>query len=179
MDLNFSIGRIILLTYIIIASSYCTNLFSNGLKKAIETNKYLQHLILIILIMSLMIIFGNPFKVEITSNQQINIVIMSLLIYVWFILTTKLDVAWNIAILILLTIYFLYESKKINDYNIVLNDPILEEEKKKKIIDSYVILQNYILLTLFGITLTGTLFYANGKQIQYGGGFNYIKFIFD
>lgn len=131
MDLNFSIGRIIVLTYIIIASSYCTNLFSNGLKKAIETNKYLQHLILIILIMSLMIIFGNPFKVEITSNQQINVVIMSLLIYVWFILTTKLDAAWNIAILILLTIYFLYESKKINDYNIVLNDPILDEEKKK------------------------------------------------
>ena len=50
MELNFSIGRIILLTYIIISSSYCTNLFSNGLKNAIENNKYAQHIILLLLI---------------------------------------------------------------------------------------------------------------------------------
>ena len=179
MDLNFSIGRIILLTYIIIASSYCSNLFSHGLKKAIETNRYVQHLILIILIMSLMIIFGNPFQMEITTNKQINIVIMSLLIYVWFILTTKLDLAWNVAILILLTIYFLYESKKISDYNIILKDPVLEQEKKKEIVESYVNVQNYLLVALFGITLTGTFFYTSEKKVQYGGGFSYIKFLLD
>ena len=78
MELNFSIGRIILLTYIIISSSYCVNLFSNGLKEALENNKYAQHIILILLIMALMICFGNPFSVEVTSNQQVNILIMSL-----------------------------------------------------------------------------------------------------
>lgn len=181
MDLNFSIGRIILLTYIIIASSYCSNLFSNSLKKAIESNRAVQHLILIIFIMSLMIIFGNPFVVEITNNQQINIVIMSLLVYVWFIMTTKLDITWNICILILLTIYFLFESKKISDYNIMINDNNLDKIIKKEIIDSYIQMQNYLLITLFGITTIGTLFYANEKYEQYSqnGGFSLTKFIFN
>ena len=61
MELNISIGKILLITYIIIASSTCSNLFSHGLKNAIENNRYIQHIILILLIMSLMILFGNPF----------------------------------------------------------------------------------------------------------------------
>ena len=131
MQLNLSIGKILLLTYIIIASSFCSNLFSNGLKKAIESNRFVQHIILILLIMSLMIFFGNPFGVEISTNHTINIVIITLLVYVWFILTTKLDLAWNVAIIILLTIYFLYESKVTSDINIELKDTIVPAEKKK------------------------------------------------
>ena len=57
---------------------------------------------------------------KITENEQFNMVVMSLLVYVWFIMTTKLDLTWNIGILILLTIYFLYESKQITDYKIQL-----------------------------------------------------------
>ena len=179
MDLIFSIGRILLLTYIIIASSYCSNLFSNGLKEAISSNKFAQHIILITLIMSLMIIFGNPFNVEITSNQPINILIMTLLVYVWFILTTKLDIAWNIGIIILLAIYFLFESKKIADLNIVLKDPILELDKKKEIINGFIHIQNYILVAIFGVSIIGTFCYASEKQVQYGGGFNLNNFLFE
>ena len=179
MQLNFSIGRIILLTYIIISSSYCVNLFSNGLKEALENNKYAQHIILILLIMALMICFGNPFSVEVTSNQQINIVIMSLLVYVWFIMTTKLDLAWNIGILILLTIYFLYESKQVSDYNIVESDSLIDKNKKQEILDTYVNTQKYVLMIIFGVTIVGTLIYANEKKEQYGGGFSIDKFLFN
>jgi hypothetical protein len=179
MQLNFSIGRIILLTYIIISSSYCVNLFSNGLKEALENNKYAQHIILILLIMALMICFGNPFSVEVTSNQQINIVIMSLLVYVWFIMTTKLDLAWNIGILILLTIYFLYESKQVSDYNMVQTDSLIDKNKKQEILDTYVNTQKYVLMIIFGVTIVGTLIYANEKKEQYGGGFTIDKFLFN
>ena len=177
MDSNLSIGRIILLTYLIIASSYCTNLFSKGLQREIESNIYVQHIILIILIMSLMIIFGTPFDIGITSNKQINIVIMTLLIYAWFIMTTKLDYAWNIAILILLTIYFLYESKKIDDCNMLLKDSNLDDIEKQEIISTYNTVQKYLLVGLFGITIVGTLLYADEKKNQYGGDFSYKKFI--
>ena len=178
MDLNFSIGRILLLIYIIISSSYCSNLFSNGFKKAIETNVFVQHLILIILIMSLMIIIDNPFNVEVTSNQPFNILIMSLLIYVWFILTTKLDVTWNIGVIILLAIYFLFESKKINDLNISLKDVNIEQNKKNELIEHFTCIQNYLLIGIFGVTVIGSLFYASEKQVQYGGGFNLLNFWF-
>jgi hypothetical protein len=178
MDINLSIGRIVLLTYIILASQYCSNLFSHGLKEAIENNRMVQHLILLILIMTLMIVFGNPLGVEFTNNEQFNIIIMTLLVYVWFIMTTKLDLTWNVSILIILTIYFLYESKKVSDYKIILTDPNLDTLKKKELFDSFGKLQTYLLITLFGVTLTGTFLYANEKQVQYGGGFNLYKFFF-
>jgi len=178
MDINFSIGRIILITYVILASQYCGNLFSHGLKEAIETNRMVQHLILLILIMVLMICFGNPLEVEFTNNQQFNICIMSLLVYVWFILTTKLDLSWNVAILIILTIYFLFETKKVSDYKIMLDDKNLDNQKKKELLDTFNDLQKYLLLTIGGITILGTCFYAGEKQVQYGGGFTFYKFFF-
>lgn len=178
LDINFSIGRIVLLTYIILASQYCSNLFSHGLKEAIENNRMVQHLILVILIMTLMIVFGNPFGIEFTNNEQFNIIIMTLLVYVWFIMTTKLDLAWNVSILIILTIYFLYESKKVSDYKIILADPNLDTIKKKELFDSFGNLQTYLLIALFGVTLTGTFLYANEKQVQYGGGFSMYRFFF-
>jgi len=128
--------------------------------------------------MTLMIIFGNPLGVEITNNEQFNTIVMSLLVYVWFIMTTKLDLTWNISIMIVLCIYFLFESKKISDYKIVVNDPNLDINKKKELLDSFDQLQKYLLITIFGMTIAGTYLYANEKQIQYGGGFSLYKFFF-
>lgn len=178
MDINFSVGRIVLLTYVILASQYCSNLFSHGLKEAIESNRMVQHLILVILIMALMIIFGNPFGIEITNSQQFNVIIMSLLVYVWFVLTTKLDLAWNVGILIILTIYFLYESKKVSDYKVILADPNLTDVKKKELFDSFNTLQMVLLSTIFGTTIVGTYLYAGEKIVQYGGGFSMYRFFF-
>ena len=179
MELNLSIGKVLLLTYIIIASSYCSNLFSNGLKKAIETNRFVQHMILILLIMSLMILFGNPFGVQISSSHTINIVIITLLIYVWFILTTKLDLAWNIGVIILLVIYFLFESKMSIDLGIQLKDTNVSLNTKSELVQTFVTNNNIVLVGIFGITLIGTLFYTNEKQVQYGGGFSLTNFWFN
>ena len=178
MELNLSIGKVLLLTYIIIASSYCSNLFSNGLKKAIESNRFVQHLVLILLIMSLMILFGNPFGVQLSSSHTINILILTLLIYVWFILTTKLDLAWNIGIIILLAIYFLFESKSTTDLKVQLTDTNVTTETKTQLVQTFVQNNNIVLVTIFGITLIGTLFYSNEKQVQYGGGFSLVNFWF-
>jgi hypothetical protein len=178
MQLNLSIGKVLLLTYIIIASSYCSNLFSNGLKKALETNRYVQHIVLILLIMSLLILFGNPFGVELSTNHCFNIAIITLLIYAWFILTTKLDLAWNIAVIILLAIYFLYESKATTDINIQLEDKLVPLENKKQLMDTFVQTNNLVLVAIFGVTVVGALFYNSEKQVQYGGGYSIQKFWF-
>ena len=178
MELNLSIGKVLLLTYIIIASSYCSNLFSNGLKEAIESNRFVQHMVLLLLIMSLLILFGNPFGIELSSSNTVNIAILTLLIYVWFILTTKLDLAWNIAIIILLAIYFLYESKYTSDLNLQLTDKLVSTETKAQLTNTFIQTNNYILAGLFGITVAGTLFYTSEKQIQYGGGFSLVNFWF-
>lgn len=190
------IGKILLLTYIIIASNYCSNLFSNSLKNAIENNRYVQHLILIILIMSLLIIFEQGNSIKFTSNNHLNVIIMTLIIYTWFILTTKLDLAWNIAIMIILVIYFFYENKKNNDYKNINNDKNLSNEDKNELYKVLTNTQNSLLLGIFGITLTGTFIYGiekynqygpqklyrGGNYLQEGGGsntFNMVKFLFN
>jgi hypothetical protein len=100
-------------------------------------------------------------------------------VYIWFILTTKLDASWSIGIIILLAIYFIYESKKITDLKLILDDPNLDNDKKKEIIDSFESIKNYFLVGIFGVTLLGTFFYVDEKQIQYGGGFNILDFWFN
>ena len=178
MELNLSIGKILLLTFIIISSSYCSNLFSNGLKNALETNRYVQHIILIILIMSMMILFGNPFGIKLSTSHTVNIVVITLLIYAWFILMTKLDLSWFIGIIILLAIYFLYESKMTLDINQQLTDSQIQMETKSELVNTFVQTNNYVLMSLFGITVIGSLFYGGEKQVQYGGGFSVNKFWF-
>jgi uncharacterized membrane protein len=84
-----------------------------------------------------------------------------------------------ISILILLTIYFLYESKQISDYNIISKDANLSNDKKKELLNNFSNLQNYLLVAIFGVTLSGTYLYANEKQVQYGGGFSYFDFFFN
>jgi hypothetical protein len=93
-------------------------------------------------------------------------------------LTTKLDLSWNIGILVLLTIFFLYESKKSSEYKLMLKDYNLTKEKKKELLDYYASLQKYMLTAIFGVTLIGTLFFAEKKSVQHGGGFSYFNFFF-
>jgi len=178
MELNLSIGKVLLLTFIIISSSYCSNLFSNGLKNALETNRYVQHLVLIILIMSLMILFGNPFGTQLSTNHSFNILIITLLIYLWFILITKLDLSWFIAVIIMLAIYFLYENKTSLDINQQLDDSAISTEIRANIVRTFEETNNYILITIFGVTVIGSLIYGGEKHVQYGGGFSVNKFWF-
>jgi hypothetical protein len=178
MELNLSIGKVLLLTFIIISSSYCSNLLSNGLKNALETNRYVQHIMLIILIMSMMILFGNPFGVKLSTNHTFNIIIITLLIYAWFILMTKLDISWFIGVIILLAIYFLYESKVTYDINQQLEDSSINTETKAQLTNTFIQMNNYVLMAIFGVTVVGSLFYGGEKQVQYGGGFSINKFWF-
>lgn len=179
MELNLSIGKVLLLTFIIISSSYCTNLFSNGLRRSLETNRYAQHIMLIILIMSMMILFGNPFGAELSTSHTFNLVVITLLIYAWFILMTKLDLSWFIGVIILLAIYFLYESKTTQDVNQQLTDNLVSNETKTELVNTFLQTNNYVLMAIFGVTLVGSLFYGGEKQVQYGGGFSMKKFWFD
>ena len=176
---NYSIGRIILLTFLILASPSCKNLFSNSLKKEIDENRYVQHLILLILIITLLTLFGNPL---LNGDENTNNIIVGIVIYVFFILLTKLDIAWNIGILLILTLYFFYENKKIKDIKNINEDSILDSNHKKNLIDEYNKTQQILLISIFGITFIGTGIYyfeKNNEILTGGGNFNMKQFFFN
>ena len=60
----------------------------------------------------------------------------------------------------------------------MLKDYNLTKEKKKELLEYYATLQKYMLTAIFGITILGTLFYAEKKTVQYGGGFSYFNYFF-
>jgi hypothetical protein len=175
-----SVGRIMLLVYLILSSRYCSDLFSSSLKLELENNRIAQHLILLIMIITLLLMFGNPVGLEIGKNEMINSILIGIGIYIWFILTTKLSLEYNIIVLLVLGLYFLFESKKITDYKNVINDDTLNNDKKKNLIDSMNKYQKWLLFGLGGITLIGFFTKLNEtKNIQIGGGknFSYYKYL--
>ena len=191
MQSTYSVGRVLLLTYLILMAPSCTNLFSNSLKDLIQTNRFAQHLILLLLIITLVLMFGSPLGTDISKNETFNGIIVGLLVYVFFILSTKLNYIYNIGIIIILTLYFLFESQKITDYKNILNYNILDEEKKVKIFEQFDKIQKYMLFGILGITLVGTMFYLFEKKEKFnnnignqmGGNknnnFDYLKFFFN
>ena len=74
--------------------------------------------------------------------------------------------------------YFLYESKKSSEYKVMLKDINITKDKKRELLEYYSSMQKYMLSAIFGITLIGTFFFANQKQVQHGGGFSYFNFFF-
>ena len=155
METSYSLGRILLLTYLITLSPYSANLFSNSLKTKLEESRIMQHLILLVLIVVLLIMFGNPINYEVSKNEILNTVVIGYFVYIFFILTTKLK------------------------YKNVINDVNLNDDEKNKIINSYDNINNYMFAGIFGITLFGSIMYYFEKQdkiIQTGGGINNFTF---
>jgi hypothetical protein len=178
---SYSIGRVALLAYLILASPYCSNLFSSSLKEEIESNRYAQHLILLTLIITLLTMFGNPFGFELGDNELLNSVITGLFLYIWIIFTTKLSLKYNVGILIILFLYFLYESKKISVYRNIKDDTTLTISKKEELINEYNKNQKYLLWVIGGITLVGVCLNFNTVKTQQTGGggkINYLDYFF-
>lgn len=165
-----TILTIVLFLYLFIANNSTKNLFSGQLTNYIDDNRYAQHIIAFMTVLVLVVYMGN-----IQSN--INIICYSILIYSWFILTTKIDLTWNIVLLAILLIYFFYQNK-IN-YIENVDDPSISKKIKKNIINSNNKTKKYFVYSLLFITLIGSSIYCLKKYNQYGDRFDMTKFIFN
>ena len=139
------------------------------MKNFLEESRIAQHLVGFILMLVLIMIAGNVTEVG-------KALFYSLIGYVWFIFTTKLDIQWNLIIIMMLFVGFVYETNMINKEQESQHDHILTEEEKEKIVEKNSHFKTYMVVGILLVTLTGTLLYANKKQEQYGGGFSALNF---
>ncbi|AYV84120.1 MAG: hypothetical protein Hyperionvirus17_40 [Hyperionvirus sp.] len=117
-------------------------------------------------------IFTNVKKID-------QAILFALLGYMWFIFTTKLDVHFNVIILLLLLSAFIYDFKANEKTTEIETDPNLSKTQKEQLIQSQTNYRIYFILLILAVTAVGTTFYINKKSIQYGGGeFDVVKFIF-
>jgi hypothetical protein len=167
---QFGLAKILLIFYLLIASGLTENLMAKQLKEFIISNKIAQHIIGFVTMFSLIIIFG-----EIDTKSGL---IYAILGYILFIITTKLDLHWNIIILIILIFGYMYENDIDIRENEMMDDKNLTKEKKEEIIER----NNRTKLILIGgitiISIIGTIFYSYKKHIQYQNSYDPISYIF-
>jgi hypothetical protein len=147
------------------------NLLSKQMNNFIQDNRMIDHIIKFITLYVLMILLD-------VTNNHIYALMYSITIYFWFIFSTKLDIHLNLIVLAILFFSFL-NNNRLNEYiNDIMEDKILTDENKKIIINNQKNYSMEILIIILLITCTGNILYSNRKELQYGGGFDPIKYIF-
>lgn len=168
---DMSLSRALLLFYVVAASGFTKNLFSRKLQMFFQENRFAQHLIGFITMLVVIILFGSVKNID-------DVMLYGIVGYVWFIFTTKIDVQFNIVIILLLLFGFLYDFSLKEKTNNIVCDPGLTEQQKKTALDDINYYKKYITYAVFVTTLIGTAIYFSNKKIQYGGGFDMMSFIF-
>lgn len=171
-DNNIPIIKVLLFFYLLIGNSLLQPLLSKQWKEMVEKSRIIQHIIGLTTIIVLMtLLAGEQFN-------SVNILIYSLITYLWFLFSTKLDVHWNIIVIVLLLMAFLYENSLKSKENDILNDKILSEDEKDKIKKTGCEKKMFFMLGVLIVTMIGMFLYSNKKEIQHGGGYSTINFLF-
>lgn len=158
--------------YLLIASGCTENLIAKQTREFIRENRMAQHVIGFLTMLVLISIVGGITDVK-------NAVTYTIIGYVWFIFSTKLDVQWNMIVLILLFIGYMYENTINQKEQETANDPILDETQKKEVIDNNENIKKWMIGIVFIITVVGTLAYSYKKHNQYGEGYDFVTFMLE
>lgn len=170
-DNKFSLTKVLLLFYIFASGNALFPLLSKQWKYTLENDRLTQHLLGILTMLSFVIIISNGQF----SNQRI--FVYTFIAYIWFIISTKMDLQFNIIIYgSLLFLYLYMNNNDIEEKRLIENEFLDEYEKKEKIMEK----NKKIFYYSIGIgimTLFCSYIYSNRKEEQYGGGYSVLNFL--
>ena len=171
MDGDISIVKILLLFNVLISGSLLRPLLSKQWNEMVNESRLIQHIIGLTTMITLVTLISEG------TADYLHIIAYSLAGYLWFILSTKMDIHWNIIIMILLLGSYLYQnSLKIKENEITI-DKILDEEQKIILKNKNNKKQMYAVIGVMSAILLGVYFYSNKKEVQYGGGYSLVNFL--
>jgi hypothetical protein len=164
MDINtqFPIKGIIVF-YLLIVANFLAPLFNCRLQDVLINNMYLKHVFGFITLF-FFVVFVEPEHSDKSFKYQLA---MAVGIYLWFILTTRMEIhafALFIVVLFLLYLFNIYYDK----------NNTAESEEEKKLIKERV--NRYGLILGTTITAIGFTSYVGQKKIEYGNTFTWHKF---
>lgn len=168
---DLSIGKALVLFYLIIMNNYTGDLLAGQMKEYISHSRVAQHVIAFITLLVVINLFA-----EINSVQDS--LMYSSGIYLWFIFTTKLDLHWNLGIMVLLMIGYLNESNMLNTEIRIHRDENVPEEIEEKVLNHNQMIRSLVVLGIGCLTICGTYQYGTRKTVQYGGNFDPVKYMF-
>lgn len=171
MDIKTSsLATTLLVFYLFLSGSFISDLYSGQLKDFIKDNRAVKHSMAYITMLFIVVQVGNV-------TNGVKALSYSAIAYAWFVLTTKLDLQWNLAIIGLLVIGFLVEKHMFQKELDSNEDPALREKDKKRIRAETKSMKRLIFGSILALTVIGTGFYFSKKKGQYGGSFDVGKFV--
>ncbi len=168
---NISLSKAVLIFYLVIGNNYTGELFSGQLTDFIRSNRYAQHVIGYLTMMTIINSIGGVTNVQRTA-------VYSLIAYLWFTFTTKLDLRWSFLLIGFMVMGLLYESQMVDKEVRSEDDEALEEQDKEKIRNKHNKMKTAVVIAIMLVTFIGVWGYFNKKKVQYGGNFDGMKFIF-
>ncbi len=168
----YDIMYVLTYIYIVQLQSYSKDILGKQLREYISENKTAQHIINFILILVLISVFDRERSItELLKDTTI--------VYFLYLLTTKLDLQFNIIILFGILFFYFYKRETDIKEKRILNDYELDNQIKTSLIKSDNKRMKLFQFSLAGLIVFFSFFYFNRKNIQYGGNFSYNKFLFD
>lgn len=168
---DVQIVKALLLFYVITCGSLIQPLLSKRWTETIQNNRLIQHMIGLTTLIALVTLVSEG------KADYAKIIIYSLIGYIWFLFSTKMDIHWNVLIFILLLIAYLYQNSLISKEIQIENDRSLSSEEKYNVVEKNNRNNLIVILGLSLVTIVGTLMYSNKKDVQYGGGYSVTNFL--
>lgn len=169
---NVSIIKVLMLFYLIILNNYTQDLISGQLKDFITHNRLAQHAIAFTTLLVLINLFTDVKNIYDCG-------LYALLIYILFILTTKLDIKWNMCLFVILFVSYFNETDLTFNEKRISNDKNVPENRTKEIIQVNDLIKLGFVLLVILVTMLGSSQYCDKKLVQYGGGFDPLKYLLD
>lgn len=171
-----SVAKVVLLFYLISANSYNKNLFGKQMQRFIEDNRLAQHVIAFITLFVL-ISFESDIFGSSPDLSTLDALIYTIIGYIWFVFSTKLDVHWNIIFLILLVGAYISDRNMRVQEDEAHKDPSLTTEQVRAIIEQNNAWRTLSTALIIVITIIGTVLYSDRKSEQYGGGYDIFTYM--
>jgi len=147
--------------YLLIFCNYTKELIGCKLNYILDTNIYAKHIIAFLLLYFLVIIVDSE-NIENTYLYNFGI---TFIIYILFIITTRIPYYLIIIILILLIILY------------IINNIKKKEIEKKNNIDKYFYMEISLIIIIFIFMSIGFIYYGLEKYCEYGNNFSLFTFI--
>lgn len=150
--------------YLLISGNYLGELFGCKAQYFFQKNMFFKHIIGLITLVFFVIFAEDP---ENMSNNPTSSILKSILLYFWFVITTRTNYKYLFTIvLVLLAIVIIEKYKKYYE--------IKDEEKKVENLKQINVYLSYLSIIL---TVVGFLVYLNEKYKEYGKNWSWNRFI--
>jgi len=154
----------IFILYLIISANFLAQLFPCKLRYLLSNNMIVKHVFSVMTLL-FFVVSAN------TTTSFSTLIKNTLILYIWFMLTTKMHSVCVVIFLIVSGFYYilqLYKNKKIVSSEEISNDTMQNIEY----------LQRILFISLIVLTIIGVILYVIDKKNEYGENFTLFNFLF-